>query len=527
MRSYYEHLDNALNISHTPIPAKPVFRSSAIFPVINKPGLTTRIIFMGYWILKRNIREVACVINLRSQEGKLLNRTISAIQEAKTFRIELKEQLSLAGINPSAEFVGSLECEFFSTTNLVFPYPALAVNYYGEHFSSVVHTAQRIFNDLDDLRNNSQTSVPESGFNIYADNEHEPFFALINGGEAVPNEILEMEFYNHRNDVLTHQLSLGELKPYETIFVYPAREMHLNEFLEGAPGAAKIRFKLNWIFPRLVVGNIQNSLPAMTITHTYYDCSDTHAASDYWKPTEAGWYPASLMVPLSAVGTRFTNINFYPIYSPSQFIIDIEIYNSQGKLLGKKFNALEITSPSVGYHSLHLKELCQEFKIPLENPLAARIIARTKEGERIPARIKLGLDLGSSPNQIPCNICTNLQPFNPALEAKPKSFRWSPILSDQERSTVWLMNSAPIIDYTKTAELELTFFHESNTDTIKRTIILPPNGFHVIEVSENSELKEFFENKIGWFTATTTNPYTTTYYFAESSSGVVGGDHGF
>jgi len=526
MRSYYAHLENAMNISHSTIPAKPVYRSSAIFPVINKEGISTRIIYMGYWMLKRNIHEIASIINLRSEDGTLLNRTVSTIQEAKTYRIELADQLALAGINPHSSFTGSIECEFFSTANLVFPFPALAVNYYGDHFSSVVHTAQRIYNDFDDLRNNSQTQVPESGFNIYVDDDHEPFFALINGGEEVANACLQMEFYNHRKEVLTAEKTLGNFKPYQTCFVYPAKEVPLKNFLENLPGAAKIRFKLNWIFPRLIVGNIQHSLPAITITHTYYDCSAAQSPTDYWKPAEDGWYPASLMVPVTVDETHFTNVYFYPIYSPSEFNIDVEIYNANGEALGSKKNALQIQSPHSGYHAIQMQTLCKELGIP-NGRLAARIIAKAKEGKRIPARIKLGLDLGSTQKKMPCNICTNLQPFNPALEAKPKSFRWAPILADQSNPSVWLMNSAPIVNYTKSAEIDLTFFHENDSQTLNRKIFLPPNGFKIIEVKNDPELQEFFKGKIGWFTATTTNPYTTTYYFAEHPSGVVGGDHGF
>src|SRR5262249_4845138 len=157
----------------TPVPPRPTVRSSAIFPVINDPGIHSRILFMGYWILKRNIHEILAVVNLRSLKGKLLGRQTFTISEPKTYRLELTEQLAQAGLPPDAPFSGSLEVEFFSTVNLVFPFPAVVINYYGEHFSTVVHTAQRIYNDFDDMNRNSQTQVPESGFNIYADEDRE------------------------------------------------------------------------------------------------------------------------------------------------------------------------------------------------------------------------------------------------------------------------------------------------------------------------------------------------------------------
>jgi hypothetical protein len=527
MRSYYEHLETAMGYPKTPIPPKPTLRSSAIFPVMNLFGIHSRILFMGYWILKRNIKEIATVVTLRSLSGQILGRQSFTITEAKTYRIELTDQLAAAGLPTNQPFTGSLEIEFFSTVNLVFPFPAVVINYYGPKFSTVVHSAQRVYNDFEDLQRNSQTQVPESGFNVYADEEKEPFIGLINGGQAVPNSRMELEFYNIDGEKMTHELQIGDLAPYETRMIYPARELDLQKFLKGKVGAGKAKFNVNWIFPRLVVGNIHHQIPALTITHTYYDTTQAKGESDYWRPSEPAWYPATLMVPAAVKGKRFTNVYFYPIYSPASFIIDVEIYNFQGKLLGRKQDVLQMQAPYTQLKRIEIKEICKELHIPTEEDLGARIIARTPHSSRLPARIKLGLDLGESPEKMPCNICTNLQPFNPPLETKPKTFRWAPVLADQINSNIWIMNSAPNIDYQRQADVELTFFHEKDNATLIRKITLPPHGFAVIRPNEDPELKAFFEGVIGWFTAVATNPYTSTYYFAENASGYIGGDHGF
>lgn len=179
------------------------------------------------------------------------------------------------------------------------------------------------------------------------------------------------------------------------------------------------------------------------------------------------------------------------------------------------------------FHRLPLRDFCQELGLDIQANYALRLIARSLNNSKIPARIKLGLDVGLVNTETPCNICTNLQPFNPALENKPTSFRWAPILADQPKATLWLMNSSPAVNYTRPADLTLTFFRESDPQTIIRLITLPPHGFHVIPIAEDKELNLFFQHQVGWMTLTTTNPYTTTYYFAENASGVVGGDHGF
>lgn len=527
MRSYYAHLETTADASQASVAPRPVYRSSAIFPAFERHGVSTRILFLGYWILKKNIDQIACIVTLRSSKGKLVSRRNFQITEAKTYRIEAAEELKHAGLEGKTDFDGSLEVEFFSSSNLVFPYPAVVVNYYGPAFSTVVHTAQRVYNDFEDLAKNSQTAVPESGFNIYADEDREPFISFINGPEEASGSAIDLEFYNSEGERLTHSLAVEKLLPYETKILYPAREIDLKRFLNGKEGACKARFQLKWIFPRLVVGNIHRATSAVTITHTYYDCTQATSDSDYWRPSEPEWHPASLMVPLTAQNDESTTIYFYPIYSPSSFSIDLEIYDAKGELVGKKNHAVTISSPGTKLIPIRLKDLCQELGIAPDASLAARIIAAPCEGSRLPARVKLGLDVGISSKGTPCNICTNLQPFNPPIEAKQKSFKWAPVLADRPQAIIWLMNSTPHTHYKKDATVDLTFFRESDNSTIARQLIIPPHGFAVISVDDDPELQRFFQGKIGWFTALTTNPYMATYYFSASPSGIVGGDHGF
>ena len=75
-------------------------------------------------------------------------------------------------------FLGSIEIEFHSTKDLVFPYPALVLEYHNEKFNTCVHTLGRIYNDLEDLKENESFKVPESGFDIHVNDDLRffPFF---------------------------------------------------------------------------------------------------------------------------------------------------------------------------------------------------------------------------------------------------------------------------------------------------------------------------------------------------------------
>src|SRR6185437_7896752 len=135
MRSFYEHLQMEVSEAKKKIIPRPTLRASAIFPVINRPGISSRILFMGYWILKRHIKQISALVTLRSEKGEMLHRKNFVIEEAKTFRVELNDLLQEIGIERDTPFTGTLEVEFFSVANLYFPYPAVVINYYGPNFS--------------------------------------------------------------------------------------------------------------------------------------------------------------------------------------------------------------------------------------------------------------------------------------------------------------------------------------------------------------------------------------------------------
>ena len=59
MKSYIEHIQstskNIKDINIKKVPSKCVFRSSAIFPIFVNKNLNARLLFLGYWMIKKNI----------------------------------------------------------------------------------------------------------------------------------------------------------------------------------------------------------------------------------------------------------------------------------------------------------------------------------------------------------------------------------------------------------------------------------------------------------------------------------------
>ena len=162
MKSYYQHLKSTQEFGENQnVLKKPVLRSSAIFPVIQNEYYSTTIHFLGYWLLKRNIKEITLLITLRDSTGKLLLRKTQLIDNAKAFSIILNDLLEESIHENSKDFLGSVETEFNSTRDMVFPYPALVLEYHNDEFNSCVHTLGRVFNDFEDLKENNETLVPK------------------------------------------------------------------------------------------------------------------------------------------------------------------------------------------------------------------------------------------------------------------------------------------------------------------------------------------------------------------------------
>lgn len=528
MRSYHLHLAHTGPSHGSAVARKPTFRSSALFPVFHFPDFRTRIAFLGYWIVKRSIQEVHSVVTLRSREGAILCRTTDRITEAKAYRIEIEDLLTAAGLDARSEFTGSLEIEFYSSRDLVFAYPAVVVQYYNPEFGTIVHTAQRVFNDAEDRDANQAASVPEAGFNVYADDSREPFIAFVNGCDPVRDSRIAMTFRNSEQQTLDCAWDVPLLAPYETTVVYPDRRADLQRFLNGKPGTAKIRFDVSWTFPRILAGNMLRARNGASVTHTYYDNSQHATDESYWdRETPPGWYPASLMMPLSVAGDRYTNLNFYPIYSPAEVMFDAEFYGENGSLIGVEPNVYRTGPSQGGLRTLALKPIALRHGADPSRPLTVNLIARPAAGSRLPTRLKVGIDYGIGEQAMPCNICKTMDVCNPALENKKSSFHWGPVVADQLDAIVWIVNGSPRIHYERKAGVTLTLYREEDAAVLVSRFELPPGGIRELRLSDHPEWKAFFGGRIGWYTCVSDNPYVKTYYISESRSGIVGGDHDF
>lgn len=507
---------------------KPVFRSSAIFPVNINEALSCRVLFMGYWILKREMLEIGLVYTLKDSNGVLLSRTSMTINSPKAYRIDVKEIL---GDRFDGQFTGSLEIEVFSSRDMVFPYPAFVLEYYSASFSTCVHTLGRVYNDFEDLKDVSDYTVPESGFDILPSADAEPFFAFCNG--PVENtETIALELINNKNETRHTVLNTSDYltKEYATNFIYIKKFFpDFDAFLGGDKGTIKIKHQLKGFFPRFLAGNFSDNTSKLSITHTYYDCSDLKDEGAYWKRNSNLFHDSCIFAPVFPQPEYNTEIVFYPIYSPSSYILDITLVDFEGNSIAKlqDYQGKEIGSEKE-FFRIDVNKIIQDKALDATLVAGIFIAQRWPHSDMIPNRIKFGLNVSmlNHDKGLSSNICFNSELGIAKTLQKKGTRKWAPLVNNG-KSLIVLNNSSTLLDYDKSAGVNVRIFRESDNNYLERHYTIPHFGQKRIILDEDTEIAEFLGGKSGWVYIDADSPFVNAWYFNFSESGVVGADHAF
>ena len=503
---------------------KPVYRGSAIFPVQCQSSLETRILFMGYWMVKNGLDELGLLVTLRDNLGKTVIRKSSQIKTASSQEIRIRNLLNEVQYH-ATDFIGSIELEVFSCRDLVFPYPAFVVNYYNEQGSSVVHTTGRIYNDLEDQLSN-ESKVIECGFDIFPGDDNDPFFSFVNGHVPSEDARLNIQLITSKGLVFNDSIDLGSLEALETRIVRLKEYLPVDRCLSGQVGTVKIDHNFSGFFPRFVAGNFSKSSNALSITHTYYDNSQNTSENAYWaNDHQELMYDASIFVPLFLEEDFYTQLKLYPIYSPSRHKMSLKFLNEAGETLGFIEDFRSIDSDFAQFIEIDFKTLIQEQGLPEKEVKGVMLIKDWVNKSKIPTRLKYGLNVGKIGGlfNLPTNICFGSQISNAKLIQKKGTFKWFPLLN-QGQSVAVIENSSFLKEYQKEANLTFTFYR-SDENTITRNHRLVANGQMRLSVDE--ELRKFASEEPIWVTVKADNPFVKAWYFEFNSSGVMGGDHSF
>ena len=524
MKTYQEHLRSTNSLKNN-IQRKPVLRSSAIFPYLVNKYLDTKILFLGYWLIKRNIKQVKIQITVRNEIGSIISKRVKIINKVKAFSISVKKIISKSFSERA--ILGSIELEVFSKTDMVYPYPAFVINFEGKDSSTVVHTCGRIYNDKKDLKINNKFKVAETGIDILPNKNFTPFFSFVNGRTRILRDDINIKIINTEGKIFRKKIVLKNILPYQTKFIFFMNDKE-RDFLNNKKGTVKIEHSFKSFFPRFLSGNIEKSKINSSLTHTYYDTSLQKNKEAFWKnPDKNKFFDSSVSFPLFKDKKSYTELVIYPNFPKWKLKFDLEIYSNEGKLVKYVKSILILKGKLDQPFYLNIKEILEKRKIRLSYRKNYFVKLIANGGGKVPTRLKFGLNLGNrSKYDVPSNICFNAHVPNKSVLTKPGTFKWAPILNRFD-SIITISNTSNLKKKFRCANVTLKFWNELSEKSIQKKVKINDNGSYWFDLKKNNNIKKFLRKKTGWITIQSDNPFVNGWYIERSDNGIVGADHLF
>ena len=523
MKSYINHLKTTRSFGETlPKNYKPTMRSSATFPIQYKAGrLDTICTFLGYWLLKRNIDKITAIITIRNKDGEKINVESYTIDSTKSY--VFKASQFLKKYKPKS-FLGSFEIEIFSAVDMVFPYPAITFSFESKLGNTFVHTCGRIYNDYDDLSQNNNQLVPESGFDLYLDKKYEPFFSFINGPLSNNGKKYEIEIIDKKGFTKKFSRTLKKIKPFGTAWLPIFLKDQERKGFSGEKVSVKIKHNFKGFFPRFVAGNIYDSYKAISLTHSYYDTSDDqNPHSIYKNPDKKNYSDSTVSVPID---NRFDAIELvvYPILKKKSTNLEFLFFDKKGVFKFQSSDIIEIANNTKNIKYIDLLDLIKKEGQKLEFGHCKVVF----DGRgAVPTRMKFGLNFSraSKKHNLPSNICFAANVPNKNIIKKPSTFKWCTVFS-AKKQMIYLMNSSFVKKYSQNAHVKAKLWRELDDKHLKLNFKINANGVINIFDSLEKRLENFLgKNGIGWITLECNSPFVSGFYVTDFGKGVIGADH--
>ena len=524
MKSYQDHLKDTKSFGEkVSVNYKPTMRSSAVFPLIVKKNKIDSIYtFMGYWLRKRNISVVTALLTVRDSGGKKVAIKNCEINSTKSF-VFRGSHLIRDVEKTLADFKGSLEIEIFSAVDMVFPFPAITFAFESINGLTFVHTCGRIYNDFDDMQDNDDIAVPETGFDVLLKKNFQPFFSFINGPIEINSVPYELEFIDEFGKRQIYKRKLKHVAPFGLAWINIFENEKERKKFKGDKLTVKIKHKFKGFFPRFVAGNVYNNFSDISLTHTYYDTSlDKTKSAIYKNPDKKKYFDSVISIPFDK---NFDSVELaiYPNFVKSPCELSFEIYNEKGILIRKSDKKVKIAD---GKNKLMYIPLVDLFK-NVESEINSGMIRVVVDGKgSVPTRIKFGLNISKSfkGTNLPSNICFNANVPNEKIIKKTGTFKWCTMFNGSNQK-IYLHNTSFIKNGAGNAEVQLEICRESDDKKLKWKINLAQNGSAEIITSKSAEINNFLNGDIGWLSAQCSNPFITGYYVTDFDKGVIGADH--
>lgn len=364
------------------------------------------------------------VINLRKINGDLVNRQMISFDEKV-----------VCNYSPPNNFEGSVEVEAFSIKNLRIPYAAVMAVYESTKSVSMVHSYARAYSqhEMEDKR--TICNGEESCWTLRDSIDTTSFAVFHNGPIKQKSQIARLSIRNSSGEELAIKVKFDEMKPFETKIIEPKNYFeNIIEWLNGFPGNARMSFKLNGGFTRMLCGVKKVDNSELQVTHTNFDYS-TH---DTDKITQ-GNLLAYMRTP-NLNGSFKQEIVVYPDSDKGE-------YTSIVKNEKKQFSTGDI-------HRL------------IFNSNEGQLIEFTRKDKILPTRIVTALRLNSKKSIIPAECSMGIEHH----KRPKKNFHWMIVSQKFNSQICWVDFQEIYGGCPDDAEFVFKLYNSNNNDEVVRKL---------------------------------------------------------
>ena len=475
-----------------------VHRSSLLVPHV--PGCTPILSFVNHFLLKRNYPNVACKIMAIDASGNLADSITEPVTEPRAYSIELERKFGFAAHN--------YVVEFHCADNLFIPFPAAMINHSDARFCNVVHSYNRVLNDVFEDDDINRKVVDEASIDVVNDAATETFFVFSSGIAPVEAPLhIELsvdgkryaaEFPVHMDRLSNRIIGISQ--------VFPGLET-----LQG--GVIRIRQpKQPMFFGRLLAGVRSKSGVAFSANHSFYDSS---TAPEYWQgDTSSRTYPFF---------SGFRNaIRMYPIMSPGRLDLSVEFSGPDGTV--RTLEAGSVLSPSDRFAEIDVNALLEA--AGAGQTASYRVLARAAEGGA-PTRITHQLVISDAAGQSPMQASLAVGLNNPEAFAPPnrRGYTWGQMaVGSSYASKIGLVWDSPDGE---ADDVELEFYSAAGK-IAAMTLRLQPRGAILLAQGDLPASLRARPLDFIWFIAKSRRADLNAYSVHRNmASGHCSGEHGF
>jgi hypothetical protein len=471
-------------------------RSSLLVPTIPKTEVSVS--FLNHFLIKRNNPNVGLRITAVDKAGDRMMTRLFPINEPRVYTFHLQRDFC-----PEAT---SYLVEFFSSSNLVIPFPAVMVNHRGPQSYSTVHSFNRVLNDIfeDDEINTIQ--VEEGAIDVAQNPLASTFFTVYAGQQDLHDEI-NLRFMSN-SVLLSKTITVDIPRLTHQIFtlesVFPEVEHQNGVLLIQQP-------RQEMFYGRLLVGqSLANG--DLSANHSYYDSSQV--AGEYWDDAQ----PSHRTYPI--VDGLNTSIRLYPIQSASTLGFHVLIKDASGSTLATS-QEFELVSPGNDWLDIDINRLISSFNL---QPLSARaftLIATPKTGNT-PMRINHQLVFSGSGLQSSINV--SMQNFHVLHSSDRPRTTWGQLIHSANYET-WLA-FANDGESSESSRVDVKFFSERGLEKTTQVSINQGTSTQLL-------LSEILEDAVGddqfiWYEIESPNFFLSAWSVSKHKvSGHCLGEHSF